>query len=126
MIDLLLDTHTFIWWVNDPQRLSTAAFVAISDRKRKIYVSAVTTIEIEIKKAQNRLAFDHDIEVLLHEKDFLELPIRHKHAKLLPTLPPLHKDPFDKILIAQAISEDLILVSADREIFKYNLPIIRT
>ena len=118
-MNLLLDTHTLIWALADPQELSTVDREAIIDGNNLVYVSAVSVWEISIKKALGKLEAP---DTLLEEIDrlrFSPLEIALVHADRAGKLPPIHLDPFDRMLVAQAQSEQLTLVTRDADIQKY-------
>ena len=124
-MDLLIDTHALIWWaVEDPQ-LSQAASNAIRDESNEVYVSAATAWEIATKHRvgklpkANELVFD--IEEYMASQNFLELPVTISDALRAGSLPSHHRDPFDRMLIAQAISEDLALVSNETLFDRYGV-----
>ncbi len=102
---LLLDTHVLLWWLADPGELSRPARRAIQDGANRIYVSAAVAWEIAIKKGIGKLDAPDELEEMLEANRFLELPITNPHALALRALPNLHRDPFDRILIAQALHE---------------------
>jgi PIN domain nuclease of toxin-antitoxin system len=120
---LLLDTHIFLWTVSGDRRLKEHARTSIRDADA-VYVSAVSIWEAAIKSSLGKL--DTDIAALASEISrigFLELPLNALHTVGLSKLPNLHRDPFDRILVAQAMSESLRLVTTDRVLAKYS-PII--
>ena len=119
---LLLDTHAFLWWLDDPQLLSKAARKAIGDGKSTVYISAAVIWEISIKRALGKLDAPDDLEAAMTANRFLPLPITIKHALAVQTLPDHHRDPFDHLLIAQASHEKFKLVSRDALVLSYNLP----
>lgn len=113
---LLLDTHTLIWWVaGDEVSLSRAAREAIADPGNDVLVSAVSSMEVCTKyrlgKLPNAVRLAQDFEAIVDAQGFVELPISIRHGKLAGGLQAAHKDPFDRLLIAQALSEDVALVS---------------
>ena len=117
---LLLDTHVFLWCVNDDRRLTKAARGLLFGAT-EIYVSAASIWEAAIKAKLGRL--DADVDALVSsiaESGFLDLPVTAKHAAAVTKLPDLHKDPFDRLLIAQAISEPLRFVTADDVLGQYS------
>ena len=123
----LLDTHVFLWWLNDGRRLLTQAYDAIDDENNIIYVSAAVSWEIVIKRAKGQLTFQGDVEKEIVNQAFLPLSISHRHAQQVERLPHIHRDPFDRIMIAQAQMENLILITHDRTILKYaNLQTLKT
>lgn len=115
----LLDTHVLLWWLTDDPRLPDGVRTLIANPDHDIYVSAASGWEIGIKKSLGKLEAPHDLAVQLEQEGFQELPIRFQNGEDAGQLPPLHRDPFDRMLIAQAQAYDLILVTADAEIPSY-------
>ncbi len=120
---LLLDTHTFIWWDNN--RLPKAVTRRIQ-RATEVFVSAVTAWEIAIKSSLGKLAAKGTVAEALPDYGFAPLPILVAHADAVRTLPPLHRDPFDRMLVAQAYVEGLAIVSADETLAQYKVPVVWT
>jgi PIN domain nuclease of toxin-antitoxin system len=118
---LLLDTHAFLWWLNDPSLLSKPARKAIGDGKNIVYLSAVVVWEIAIKKALGKLDAPDDIETAMAANRFLPLPVTIPHALAVQSLPDLHRDPFDRLLIAQAKHEGCRLITRDLNIPRYGV-----
>lgn len=120
---LLLDTHAFLWWIGDDSRLSPRAAAVIADGSNQVHVSAATAWEIVVKKALGRVEVPEPVDrflvAQLEANSFLPLPIQMRHALGLSTLPDVHRDPFDRILVAQAVAENLILVSGDQVLRRY-------
>lgn len=116
---LLLDTHVLLWWLDDPRQLSKAARKSIQDGANPVYISAAVAWEIAIKKAIGKLDAPDTLEEALEASRFLHLPITIAHALAVRSLPGHHRDPFDRMLIAQALQEGLCLVTRDLEIAKY-------
>jgi PIN domain nuclease of toxin-antitoxin system len=114
-VDLLLDTHAFIWWAARDPRLVERARVVIADADNRVVVSAVSVWEISVKRASGKLAFRHDILEVLARTGFDSLDITPSHADLAGSLPLHHTDPFDRLLVAQAQIEGLVLVTQDRQ-----------
>ena len=123
---LLLDTHAFLWWVSDWDRIAESAREAIADPNNEVFVSAVSGWEIGIKKAKGRLVAPDNLAVVVEEKRFEHLPLTFAHAERAAALPPYHRDPFDRMLIAQAQSEGLVLVTRDSRIPHYDVSTMRT
>ena len=126
-MNLLLDTHAFLWAVDDNPNLSTDAREAIIDGSNIVYVSAATAWEISVKRAIGKLKIpesDYLEELRLHR--FTPLSITTEHALAVKNLPPIHKDPFDRMLIAQAQLEKLTLVTRDQRIAEYDIRVIDT
>ena len=123
-MNLLLDTHTLLWWLGKDPTLSKNARTAIRDNRNVIFVSAATAWEITIKKALGKLQTPDNLEEALEVNQFLPLPITIRHALAVGELPPIHQDPFDRVLVAQAKVEGLTLVTRDEDIQKYRVPFI--
>ena len=117
----LLDTHTFLWWLNDSPQLGPRCRQMISDDRNQVFVSAATTWEISIKMAIGKLRAPEDMDSVVEDEGFSKLPISLYHGQLAGSLPAHHRDPFDRMLIAQAQAEGLILITADENISLYNL-----
>jgi PIN domain nuclease of toxin-antitoxin system len=124
----LLDTHAFLWFVLDDKRISTEAKSIIADSKNTIYFSAASAWEMAIKTKLARLKIIGDIEPFIIEQlstnSFVPLSITISHALYTERLPQIHKDPFDRIIIAQSKLEDLPLISKDKKVRKYKLAMI--
>ena len=110
---LLLDSHVLLWWLSDDPSLGEKAKEHIRDGCNEIYVSAATTWEISIKQALGKLVAPDDMDKIVEDERFLKLPISLYHGQIAGRLPSHHKDPFDRMLIAQAQAEGLILVTTD-------------
>ena len=121
---LLLDTHVLLWALAAPARLPAKVSAAIRDPSNMVHVSATSGWEIAIKVALGKLKADLDeISRAVAEVGFEELPVRMAHARRLRALPAHHRDPFDRMLVAQAIEEGLTLVTRDRQLGAYGVPI---
>lgn len=122
---LLLDTHTFIWWASAPEKLSERALLACQNRDNELVLSVGSVWEMQIKlqlgKLKLKSALDSLIETQQRANELQILPVELRHVLALSDLPPHHKDPFDRLLIAQAISEDAFLVSADEALSRYSV-----
>ncbi|MGV6807163.1 MAG: type II toxin-antitoxin system VapC family toxin, partial [bacterium] len=101
---LLLDSHVFLWWLSD-ESLSTDAKSLIADERNQVFVSAATVWEISIKRALGKLQAPEDLQRIVEEEGFTPLPISLFHSEQAGKLPPIHRDPFDRMLIAQAQAE---------------------
>lgn len=117
-MNLLLDTHVLIWW-DEGRRLSPVARRAIGDAD-SVYVSAASAWEIAIKIGLGRLRPTRTVEQAAADSGFLELPVTFRHAELVGHLPAHHRDPFDRLLIAQAEAERLTLVTRDPVFQRYS------
>jgi PIN domain nuclease of toxin-antitoxin system len=119
---LLLDTHVLLWWLANNPRLSAYARTVIADSDNQVFVSAVSSWEIEIKRAIGKLEAPEDLLGAIAASDFERLDIKIEHSLRLRELPLHHNDPFDRMLIAQALYEDLTLLSGDKKIALYEVP----
>lgn len=122
----LLDTHILLRGAIEPERLSSAASSLIESPDNDIVFSSVSLWEIAIKAGRGRAAFRVDAGVLrrsLFDNGYAELPVTGAHAAGLASLPPIHRDPFDRMLVAQAAVEGLTLLTSDRTVAKYPGPI---
>ena len=121
-VRLLLDTHILIWWLADDPRLKKSARDVIADPRNEIFASAAVVWEVAIKSALGRIDVDVDeFEAALHENGFEGLPVSLQHAARVGHLPKIHRDPADRMLVAQASIEELRLVSHDRVFERYGL-----
>ena len=118
---LLLDTHVLLWWLSHDPALGPAAHQAIRDAQNEVYVSAATTWEASIKKALGKLEAPDDLDRIVEEERFLKLPISLYHGQMAGQLHAYHRDPFDRMLVAQAQAEGLTIVTADRNIPRYGV-----
>jgi PIN domain nuclease of toxin-antitoxin system len=121
-VKLLLDTHIYLWWLSEPGRLADEARIAIANPRNFVFVSAVSIVEIAIKQGTGKLTVAEQPEALLESCRFRELPLRIAHASALRSLPPVHKDPFDRMLVAQAFVDGLTLVTRDAALRQYGVP----
>lgn len=110
-MNLLLDTHALIWWMDGGRVLSQAAVEAIVDPEVIVAVSAASAWEISIKRATGKLRAPSDLAAVIEAKGFLPLPITMQHAEAAGDLPLHHRDPFDRLIIAQARAEGLRVVT---------------
>jgi PIN domain nuclease of toxin-antitoxin system len=125
---LLLDTHLLLWNAGEPSRLSVAARKMMNDARNELMFSAASFWEIAIKRSLGRNDFQVNPRLLrrgLLDNGYSELLIGSDHAVAIDGLPPLHKDPFDRILIAQAIVEGITLLTVDPLVAQYAGPIRR-
>ncbi len=123
---LLLDTHILLWTANEPDRLSVKALALLNDPDHELLFSAASIWEIAVKNGLGRDDFKVDVRLLrrgLLDNNFRELPIASEHAVFLESLPLIHRDPFDRILIAQATVEGITLITTDHLVAKYPGPI---
>ena len=125
---LLLDTHVVLWAATDSPRLTPRARALLQSTENTLVVSAATHWEISIKNSLVRPDFDVDLVSLrsgLQANGYVDLPVTAAHAAVLAGLPDLHRDPFDRMLVAQALSEGLTLVTADDRILDYPVSTIK-
>ncbi|MCA1366950.1 type II toxin-antitoxin system VapC family toxin [Bradyrhizobium sp. BRP14] len=125
-MNTLLDTHIMLWAAGAPDRLPQAARSVIEDRENALFFSAASLWEIAIKRGLGRADFEADPRLLrrgLLDNGYIELPVDGAHAVAIDQLPPIHKDPFDRILVAQSIVEGLTLMTADDVVGRYPGPI---
>ena len=120
---LLLDTHVLIWW-DEGAKLHRDADRAIRSAEQ-VYVSAVAGWEIAIKTALGRLRPLRSVAEAVLDSGFEELPVRLRHADALRTLPLHHRDPFDRVLVAQALVDGLTIVTRDPAFQRYDAPLLR-
>lgn len=121
---LLLDSHVVVWWSVYPSRLRPATLAAIRAAENEIFLSAASTWELGLKIAKGKLRLPPDYAERLFAHGFEELAVTVAHTTGAAALPGLHGDPFDRLLIAQASAEGMILVTADREIMRYDVPVM--
>jgi PIN domain nuclease of toxin-antitoxin system len=123
-VRVLLDTHALLWWLSDDPDLSASAREAIAGGGNVVFVSAATIWEIRIKEAIGKLELPEDFRQVLDDQPFDALDVTAKHAHALAGLPMHHRDPFDRMLIAQARVEKLRLVTRDPRFAQYDVPLI--
>ena len=125
---VLLDTHVLLWVASGSDRLRSAARELIEDRANRLVFSAASICEIAIKRSLDRPSFRTDPEFIrreLLEVGYEDLPVASIHAAAVAALPSIHKDPFDRLLVAQATVEGITLLTADATILRYPGPIRR-
>lgn len=119
---LLLDTHVLLWWLADDRKLAKNGRAIIANPDNEVLVSSASLWEIAIKAAQGRLEVElDDLEAAIARGGFRSLPISFRHALTAGRLPVVHRDPFDRMLVAQASVEELRLMSHDRVFERYGL-----
>ncbi|NEP14196.1 MAG: type II toxin-antitoxin system VapC family toxin [Symploca sp. SIO2C1] len=123
---LLLDTHTFIWWDSEPSKLSECALELLTDKNNLRLLSVVTLWEIQIKQQLGKLILNKSLGEIIttQQNNFITiLPITADHILALDSLPIYHKDPFDRLLIAQANTENAVLISCDSVFANYSVKV---
>lgn len=123
-MNILLDTHTLLWWLDDYKKLSKKAFELIKDPENICYVSSASLWEISIKRKLGKLKIPNSFYDIFDQQNFEELSISFEHSKNIFLLPNVHKDPFDRMLISQSIVENLTLLSKDKVFKKYSIRVI--
>lgn len=115
----LLDTHVLLWWLNGTD-LSEAALTVLSDSQSEVFVSPISAIEMSIKSSRGRVSVPDDLPHLITDSGFETLAIRWEHAWRAGQLPWHHRDPFDRLLVAQALVDDLTIISRDPTFVAYD------
>jgi PIN domain nuclease of toxin-antitoxin system len=121
---LVLDAHAFLWWARDDATLAAAARGAIADPANDVIVSAATVWELEIKRALGKLQAPPDLVEVIGEEGFSCLPVSGQDAADAARLPAHHRDPFDRMLIAQAMRLNAVLITRDAAFEPYGVPIL--
>jgi PIN domain nuclease of toxin-antitoxin system len=127
-VNLLLDTHLLLWAAGQPERLSGPARTLLDDPANELLFSAASLWEVTIKNGLGREDFRVDPRLLrrgLMDNGYLELPITSQHAVAIDSLPDLHRDPFDRVLLAQATVEGILLLTVDEIVAGYPGPVRR-
>lgn len=126
---LLLDTHVFIWWADQQESLPATALSALNDEANELILSVASVWEMQIKvqlgKLKLSLPLEELVETQVETNDVRILPVELVHVLALDALPFHHKDPFDRLLIAQSIHEDVTLVSVDPEFHAYSVKLLQ-
>lgn len=121
---LLLDTHVAVWWIEGSPDLSSTAVDAIADERADVAFSVLAVWELAIKASIGKLVLAHDIRAELLEQAFVEMPVLGTHAESVRHLPLHHRDPVDRMLVAQALADGRTLVTADRQLAAYDVPVL--
>lgn len=126
MKHFILDTHIFIWLVTgELKRIRPAVLQEILDLKNKRYLSVITVAEVELKIAVGKLSLETDWEVFRAQQNCEWLELKPSHAKVMSKLPLIHRDPFDRMLAAQALAENFTLVTHDELLLQYPIKTLR-
>ena len=120
----LLDTHIFLWSLDETKRLTKEVAKILKDPRNRIFVSVATAWEISIKQKKGKLPLKTTLEECFRKSNFEILEIKLPHILQLENLPTYHKDPFDRILVAQAIVEKLMIITEDGKIKKYDVSVL--
>lgn len=122
---VLLDSHVILWWLENPLKLRKNALSVLHDEESDLYVSAASWWELGIKRALGRLRFDTaDMYRKLSQGRITRLDVTFAHAEKAANLPSFHADPFDRMLLAQALHEDLVLMTRDKAFERYGVPVL--
>ncbi|MBX7246736.1 MAG: type II toxin-antitoxin system VapC family toxin [Candidatus Sumerlaeaceae bacterium] len=121
---LLLDTHVLLWWFNDSPKLKAEVRQAIAHPESEVLVSAASLWEIAIKRASGKLKIPEDFLDYIRAAGFKELPITTEHGWAAGGLPRFHQDPFDRVLIAQALCEEVLFATCDRQAAQYGVAVL--
>lgn len=122
---LLLDTHVVVWALSEPERLSDRARSAIEAEENDVFVSVISPWEIAIKGPREGLRLPDDLEQQLNRRRCEILPVLLRHTEPIESMPLHHRDPFDRMLVAQALSDGLTIVTADRKLTNYQVSLLR-
>jgi PIN domain nuclease of toxin-antitoxin system len=118
---LLLDTSVLLWWLDDAPQLAAAARDAIATPRNLVYVSSVTAWEITIKRGLGKLQIPANWDEVVETEPFRRLSVTWEHALAVGELPDIHRDPFDRLLVAQARVEGLVLITGDDDVARYDV-----
>ncbi len=121
---LLLDTHVVIWWYQEPKKIKNSTIALINDRGNSVFVSDVVIWEMVIKTSLGKLKTLENLYKEI-ENDFDAMPIKTNHILGISSLEFIHHDPFDRLLIAQSVIENIPLITSDKQINRYDLQIIK-
>ena len=120
----LLDSHVFLW-LDDPQQMTAKAQAVLADHENKLFLSVASIWELTLKRAAGKLHFTGPFAAVAETYQISLVPVRAEHAAKTEALPRFHKDPFDHMLVAQALVEDLVLVTRDEVLARYPVPLMR-
>ena len=123
-MNLILDTHIILWWLDNSDKLPEKYLRAIENSNNICFISSASIWEISIKSAIGKLEIPDNFTDILHQEGFRELPVSWTHAAMVRKLPFHHKDPFDRLIIAQSIIEDYTLLTVDKIIPEYEVKIL--
>lgn len=123
-MNIIIDTHIFLWLAYEPEKIDSKHFEYLEDLENRLYLSSISIAEMMIKKSLGNLQIDFDIIQLSKEMGIEILDFDAKSALLLGTMPFYHKDPFDRMIIAQSISNNYYIFSVDRKFSQYNCKLI--
>lgn len=122
-MNYLIDTHVLLWWLTDDIRLNEKVHSILTEKP--VWCSVISPWEIAIKEKLGKIDLPESFDEVLKGSGFIWLDLTFKHVQELRRLPLLHKDPFDRLLVAQALHEELTLITSDQQIHAYNVPVLR-
>jgi len=123
-VRVLLDTHAVVWALSDDPRLSPTARRVVEDAGTEVFVSVVSAWEMSVKQALGKLSVPDDLESVLVDAGFLQRLVRFSDCRRLTALPAIHRDPFDRMLVSQALEDGIPIVTRDESIARYPLQTI--
>jgi PIN domain nuclease of toxin-antitoxin system len=123
-VKLLLDTHAALWWLADDDQISDEVIRNLTDDTNQVLLSAVVVWEVAIKRSLGKLDAPNDLAPNLLDAGAQPLPVTIDHAAVLEKLPWYHRDPFDRLLVAQALTEGAAIVSRDEPLSRYGVPVV--
>jgi PIN domain nuclease of toxin-antitoxin system len=123
-VRVLIDSHTLVWWRAGSSNLSRLARDAIADPANEVLISIAALWELTIKESSGKLTLPHDLETMVADEGFSVLSVSFAHLRSFGTLPRLHRDPFDRMMIAQSLAEGLPIATADRIFAAYGVQIV--
>jgi PIN domain nuclease of toxin-antitoxin system len=127
-VKLLLDTHAFIWADSAPEKLSARAAAACRDHDNQLFLSVASVWELQIKLMLGKVTLHHSLRKIIEDwcrrTGLVVVEARLEHVLRLDSIPPVHKDPFDRLLVAQAFAEDYTIVTHDKEIARYPVAVL--
>jgi PIN domain nuclease of toxin-antitoxin system len=121
-VKILVDTHILLWWLQDDPKLSTRGKRELGDGENELYISCVSLWEMSIKRALGKLHVPDILMQVVANNNIGIIPVDVEHVASFANVPPLHSDPFDRMLVAQAITEGLTIMTHDKQITNYSVP----
>jgi len=123
-VRLLVDSHVFLWWAEDPGKLAEPARAAIEDGRNDAFVSLASIWELSIKIGLGKLELPMSMEEMMRRSLMSLLPIRLEHAIAAGSLPHHHRDPFDRMVVAQGLAEGMMVITRDEVLSRYGVPVM--
>jgi len=122
---ILLDTHVLLWWLQDSPQLPAKARKLIANPSHIVFISSASIWELRIKESLKKIKLPEDFTEVLQQEKFERLPIAHEHAHALKDLPEIHRDPFDRLLICQAMTEGMTILTHDDVFGRYEVSVLQ-